>query len=171
MPYRNSLVRMYYAEITNKDTPMPFAELRVFAISENPTKFDFELIFNYELEKLEWIFSSLLISVLKRKIYYKIEGEERNEKIDKDEAIENFKTTQIEPIFNYPYRYARFIKKNLDIEYNEKAIRQIEKQRKTETTINTKKMDFIRYLEIKNYLGMLPTKLLAKFRYLHKKLK
>lgn len=167
--YRNSLVRMYYSEI-GKDTPQPFAEFRVFTISKEPITTNIKNIFDYKLEKLEWIFSSIMTAILKRTIFWQIEGEEINEKIDNDEALMNLLTTGLkEPMLDTVFRYARFIKENKrDMEYNEKDIRKIEEERIFQTKIDKTKISFSRYLELKHLYGFITEKQAIMYKNLDK---
>lgn len=171
MPYRTSVVRMYYARVPGKDTEVPFAEFRTFVISKEPLLINPKLILDFQLEKLEWIFTSVMTSIIQAKIYWQIEGEEIDEKIDNDEALVNLASTGLTRGVKYdtPYRYVRFIKESRDIEYNERDIRIIEKERELEVQINPTKIKFTRYLEIKTDLGYITTSQLMKYKDLERK--
>lgn len=174
MVYRYSYVRMFYSyEDANKGyTPSPFAEFRIFLISKNKI-FNSKKIFEVMkdgIEFMEWIFISMMVAVLQKKVYWEIMGKEE-QYIDNDEAILDLNSTGI----RYPkpdqfYRYVRFIKQQgEDKEFNEADIRKIEiaRMKIPKLTLVTlkdlsqyveqnkafwKKISFKQYLYLKKYL-------------------
>jgi hypothetical protein len=163
MPFRNMLVRMYYAVEPGKKTPSPFAEFRVFHISEKPiTNYREEFVLqSYNLEFMEWLFVSVMKAMLSNTIFYEIEGTEENREIDNDEALQNLKSTRLkEPKLCNQYRYVRFIRKDFsDREFTEKQILEIERER---LPILFGQVPFHDYLEVKKDRKLIG---LAEFRY------
>lgn len=81
--FRISKVHMYYATEIKRETPTPFAELRVFVFTNNPEGWEDGL--DQALKRLEWIFFSLGDSLKQNKITAEISGLEV-EPVDKDEV-------------------------------------------------------------------------------------
>jgi len=134
MPYRTSLVRMYYAIMPKKATPEPFAEFRVYVITRykiGSRKAYTKMI--RVLNRLEYLFMSLREARGKGKIYYvySIEGSEVNKNIDDDEALIDLAKTGLEkPRYNEIYRFVKIMKmragfEKMQVSYNEAMIREI----------------------------------------------
>jgi hypothetical protein len=125
--YRNMKLRMYYSKVNPEKTPLPFAEFRVFVITDKKSIIP-EEFFDEILDKLEFIFQSVRISREQNAIYY-IEGVERNREIEKDEALEYFLRTGVEVELGMPFRQVTFFDKEGKIKknYNEAMIRDVEK--------------------------------------------
>lgn len=70
--FRNSKVRMYYARDKKRvATPTPFAEFRVFMITQTPMSvITLNNIFDKILNKMEWIFKSFYLARVKQSIDY-----------------------------------------------------------------------------------------------------
>jgi len=154
--YRLSMVWMFYAKEIKENTPVPFAEFRVWVLTRNPTKYNGDM-FRHELYKLTKIFFSINVAWHKELVYLgdvegtpitaEIVGIEK-EPLDKDEIEKNFASTGLpreEWKYDTFYRYACFFerkagkkipakvrrlfrpeKKYVYKEYNEAKIRQLE---------------------------------------------
>jgi len=70
--FRNSKVRMYYAKNKKRvATPTPFAEFRVFMITQIPmNKISLNNTFDKTLNKMEWIFKSFYLARIKDAVDY-----------------------------------------------------------------------------------------------------
>jgi len=112
---------MYYAKLPPKKTPEPFAEFRVFMITDKPIKFP-EKLFDLMLDRLEWSFASFRKAREQNAIFF-IEGKEINRKLDREEALENLLRTGIEARLGEPYRQVHIMKRTKDFVYNEASIR------------------------------------------------
>jgi len=175
--YRYSYVRMFYSYKPGTYTPSPFAELRIFLFSrEKKSASDEAKIFEtmkFGIEFMEWIFISMMISILKKSVYWEIDGKTTPPAawVDRDEAERELLTTGVQkPAFDEYYRYVEF-KKKKSLPYNEYDVRQIENARmrvpkftqvSTEAlsihvrkdTAYWERISFKQYLELKKILGV-----------------
>jgi len=93
---------MYYSKVPAKKTPVPFAEFRVWIISQAPIIFN-EKFFDGILDRMEHTFVSFHYARKENKIYF-IEGKEENVRIDSDEALVYLSKTGVRAKFGVPYR-------------------------------------------------------------------
>jgi hypothetical protein len=172
MPYRSLLVRMYYTTVAKKYTPDPFAEFRVYVLSDRKIDSSVLRLLEFELEYLEFLFVYMPPAVIKGAVFTEYEGREgtqwsstlqRNVKwkisgtedsiwVDKDEAVLDLERTGLaEPMLGDIYRYVYFVQSMKD--YHEVMIRDIERTRNPEWIMG--RFGFRSYLEEKRRIGIL----------------
>ncbi|MFH7835217.1 MAG: hypothetical protein QXL51_01300 [Candidatus Aenigmatarchaeota archaeon] len=120
MPYRNMKVRMYYSKVATDYISIPFAEFRVFVITDEKVIIPEEVL-DEILDSMEFQMQSIRLARDKNTIYC-IEGREVNKEIDIAEAVRNLRTTGLDkPKFGEIYRYSMIFKpkQNKKYAYNE----------------------------------------------------